>query len=158
VFAVDLPFKKRDIGTCLDDLLASRFLARSYPRRIQSSDELPPALERCVTNLSAEPVWRAHGDGERLLFAIGSAHLGDEQDAAPAIDVYFLDENAAVYCAGVWVHDRVHGWWLDAVLDLSYDCEHGWWIDTLMAKPTSVVPVPQLAATVVPQLAFRTPP
>ena len=79
----------------------------------------------------------------------------------------FLDEKAAVYCAGVWAYDLAHGWWLDAVLDLSYDCERGWWIDALMAKPApadevflALPPASSAsppAAGALPLIAFRQP-
>jgi glycosyltransferase A (GT-A) superfamily protein (DUF2064 family) len=149
---------KPQIDACLDDLLASRFLTTSCAERVRSSRDLPSALERCVNNLGSELVWRAYGDADRMLFAIALAHAATEQNAVLAIDVYFLDRSAAVYCAGVWAYDRTHGWWLDAVLDLSYDYEHGWWIATLMPKTataSTVIPAVQLAATAEPQLAFR---
>jgi hypothetical protein len=108
-----------------------------------------------------------------MLFAIAVAHAEPDVDCGLAIDVYFLDETAAVYCAGVWAYDGAHGWWLDAVLDLSFDCERGWWIDALIAKPaepgavylalppaSSTLPptapaIPTVGAT--PLIAFRQP-
>jgi hypothetical protein len=85
--------------------------------------------------------WRAYGDADQVFFAIARSHShGPQPQGALSIDVYFLDENAAVYSAGVWEHDRKHGWWLDSVLDLSYDCEHGWWLDVLMDPRISVDP------------------
>jgi hypothetical protein len=119
-------------GTCLDDLLASRFLPRRWATRIWSASELPSRLEQCARNLSDGTEWRAYGDDERVFFAIARVHTAKPAaQATVAIDVYFLDDNAAVYCAGVWEYDSAHGWWLDDVLDLSYDCEHGWWFDSL---------------------------
>jgi len=127
-------------GACLDALLASRFLPQTWAGRILSANQLPDRLQECVRNLAPGSEWRAYGqadrgdaesgDADRIFFAIARLHRGrPAAQSATALDVYFLDENAAVYCAGVWEHDRHHGWWLDAVLDLSYDCERGWWID-----------------------------
>jgi hypothetical protein len=119
-------------GACLDDLLASRFLPRRSAARIWSASELPSRLEQCARNLAADTEWRAYGDEERIFFAIARPHAAAAAaQARMAIDVYFLDDNAAVYCAGLWEYDDSHGWWLDAVLDLSYDCDNGWWFDEL---------------------------
>jgi len=119
-------------GACLDDLLGSRFLPPRWAARIWSVGELPSRLEHCARNLRPEFEWRAYGDADRIFFAIARVHAA-KPNAQPtvAIDVYFLDEKAAVYCAGVWEYDRAQGWWLDDVLDLSYDCEHGWWFEDL---------------------------
>jgi hypothetical protein len=119
-------------GACLEDLLASRFLPRRWTTRIWSASELPSRLEQCARHLAPDTEWRAYGDDERVFFAIARVHTAKPAaQASVAIDVYFLDDNAAVYCAGVWEYDRAHGWWLDDVLDLSYDCEHGWWFESL---------------------------
>jgi hypothetical protein len=127
------------VGASLDDLLASRFLPSRSATRIRCAGDLPTRLERCAKNLMSNSEWRAYGDEDRIFFAIARAHLTDERsDAVAAIDVFFLDDNAAVYSAGVWEYDRKHGWWLDSVLDLSYDCEHGWWLDVLMDPPMSI--------------------
>jgi hypothetical protein len=120
-------------GACLDDLLASRFLPRRWATRLWSASELPYRLERCARSLVPNCEWRAYGDQDRILFAIARAHsAGPQAGSAAAIDVYFLDENASVYAAGVWVNEPKHGWWLDSLLDLSYDCEYGWWLDVLI--------------------------
>jgi hypothetical protein len=119
-------------GACLDDLLASRFLPRRPATRIWSVSGLPSRLEQCARKLAPGTEWRAYIDDGRIFFAIARAHAGaSAAQAHRAIDVYFLDDNAAVYCAGLWEYDDSHGWWLDAVLDLSYDCDHGWWFDDL---------------------------
>jgi hypothetical protein len=125
-------------GACLDDLLASRFLPRRWAKRIWSASDLPSRLEHCARNLAPDTEWRAYGDDDRIFFAIARLHVAKPgAPASTAIDVYFLDNDAAVYCAGVWEYDRAHGWWLDDVLDLSYDCEHGWWFDALRDPATA---------------------
>jgi hypothetical protein len=122
-------------GARLDDLLASRFLARREPGRIRSVAGLPPRLEDCVRNLADDSEWRAYGGIHRTFLAIARTHVAESRlPPSVAIDVYFLDENAAVYSAGVWDYDCQHGWWLDSVIDASYDCDHGWWLGALM-KP-----------------------
>jgi hypothetical protein len=126
----------RSPGRCLDDLLASRFLPRRWAGRIQSASELPSRLAQCANKLAPTSEWRAYGDQDEILFAIARAHAAPRADtAAVAIDVYFLDDRASVYSAGVWEYDSERGWWLDAILDLSYDTEHGWWLDVLMDPP-----------------------
>jgi hypothetical protein len=126
-------------GAWLDDLLASRFLPRRPAARIRSASKLPARLANCARNLAADLEWRAYGDGDRTFFAI--ARLHQAEPASPsgvAIDAYFLDDNASVYCAGVWEYDQQHGWWLDALPDLSYDCDHGWWLDAL-ERPSALI-------------------
>jgi len=126
-------------GACLDDLLASRFLPACQAVRIRCASRLPTRLQDCARNLARDSDWRAYGDADRIFFAIARLHAAkSKSQPATALDVYFLDENAAVYCAGVWEHDRNHGWWLDAVLDLSYDCDRGWWFDKLTDPGASV--------------------
>jgi hypothetical protein len=120
-------------GARLDNLIASRFLSGRWASRVWSSSDLPSRLSRCVGSLTADSEWRAYSDGERIFFAIAREHTDESQVvSATAIDVYFLDDSAAIYSAGVWEYDSKHGWWLDAVLDLSYDCDHGWWHDALL--------------------------
>jgi hypothetical protein len=124
----------RSPGNCLDDLLASRFLPKRWAGRIWSAEELTPRLAQCTKRLAPNSEWRAYGDQDEILFAIARTHAGPNSITDAAIDVYFLDSSASVYSAGVWAYDRQHGWWLDALLDLSYDSEHGWWLDVL-AEP-----------------------
>jgi hypothetical protein len=120
-------------GACLDDLLASRFLPKKWMRRIWSARELPPRLQHCVHALRSGSEWRAYGDEDQIFFAIARMHAADASGAsATAIDAYFLDESAVVYAAGVWNFDRQAGWWLDAVMESSYDCEHGWWLGAVL--------------------------
>jgi hypothetical protein len=120
-------------GAVLEDLLASRFLSRRWARRVGSYRDLPPCLERCARGLAVDLEWRAYLDDDRLLFAVARLNCAPRRrDPETALDVYFMDENASIYSAGVWEYDALHGWWLDAVLDLSYDCERGWWLDGLM--------------------------
>jgi hypothetical protein len=127
-------------GACLDDLLASRFLPRRWASRIWTANELPVRLARCARSLAPGSEWRAYGDDGHVLFAIARTHKADPpRDSEAAIDVFFLDDHAAVYSAGVWQYDHRHGWCLDALLDLSYDCEHGWWLDALMSPPPTPV-------------------
>jgi hypothetical protein len=127
------------LGACLDDLLASRFLPQCWAGRIIAASQLPDRLQACTQNLAPGSEWRAHGDADQIFFAIARVHAAKPKaQPATALDVYFLDENAAVYCAGVWEHDRRHGWWLDAVLDLSYDCDRGWWFDNLTDPGASI--------------------
>jgi hypothetical protein len=122
-------------GARLDNLIASRFLSGRWASRVWSTSDLPGGLSRCVVNLTPGSEWRAYADGERIFFAVAREHTNASQVAsATAIDVYFLDDTAAVYSAGVWEYDCKHGWWLDAVLDLSYDCDHGWWVDALLDR------------------------
>jgi hypothetical protein len=98
-------------GARLDDLLASRFLPRSWAGRIWSACELPDRLEHCARNLGPNSEWRAYGDDDHVFFAIACAHSTDSaQDCAAAIDVYFLDANADVFASAVWDHDRHQGW------------------------------------------------
>jgi hypothetical protein len=119
-------------GACLDDLLASRFLPKQWTARIWTESALPGRLQHCARNLPPDSEWRAYGDEDRIFFAVARAHARERPlGAAPAVDVYFLDANAAVYSAAVWQYDSRHGWWLDALLDLSYDCEHGWALGVL---------------------------
>jgi hypothetical protein len=120
-------------GALLDDLLASRFLSRQWPYRVRTAGELPARLQHCAINLAPSAEWRAYADEDRVLFAVARAHSGESPSPSSetAVDVYFLDGNAAVYSAGVWAHDGKHGWWLDSVLDLCYDCDRGWWLDAL---------------------------
>jgi hypothetical protein len=122
-------------GACLDDLLATRFLPRRWASRIWSARELPVPLENCVMHLAKDSEWRAYGEGGHIFFAVARAHSAAHGSSAygaaaqsgdVAIDVYFLDDHAAVYSAGVWQYDPHQGWWLDAVIDASYDCESGW--------------------------------
>jgi hypothetical protein len=128
-------------GARLDDLLASRFLPRGWATRIWSACDLPRRLEHCARSLSSNTEWRAYGAEDHIFFAIAREHLSaPHAEPSAAIDVYFLDDKAAVYSAGVWEHDLKHGWWLDSVLDLSYDCEHGWWLEGLMDAKTSLHP------------------
>jgi hypothetical protein len=130
-------------GTCLDHLLASRFLPSRWSSPIESSSELPAPLERCARNLRADAEWRAYSDEDRILFAIARTHsLDTPADSMPAIDVYFLDDGAAVYSAGVWEYDSKHGWWLDAVLDLSYDYQEGGCLDFLGDARARIDPPP----------------
>lgn len=120
-------------GAALDDLLASRFLSKRWARRVGSPLDLPPCLERCARGLAVDLEWRAYLDDDRLLFAVARlTRAPRRRDPATALDVYFMDEKASIYSAGVWEYDVQHGWWLDAVLDLSYDCESGWWLDGLI--------------------------
>jgi len=128
-------------GACLDDLLASRFLPRRWANRIWLASELPDPLERCTRTLVSHSEWRAYCYDDRILFAVARTHASDTRPGSgAALDVYFLDDSGSVYSAGVWEYDAKHGWWLDAVLDLSYDCEHGWWIDGLMDSQPSKDP------------------
>jgi hypothetical protein len=98
-------------GARLDDLLASRFLPRSWVGRIWSACELPDRLEHCARNLAPNSEWRAYGDDGHVFFAIACAHARESQyDSTSAIDVYFLDGNAEIFAAAVWDFDRHHGW------------------------------------------------
>ena len=128
-------------GACLDDLLASRFLPKRWVERIWSARELPPPLRRCTRDLPAGTEWRAYGEDSRIFFAIARLHADDSSDASStAIDAYFLDENAAVYAAGVWDYDRNRGWCLDAVMRPSYDSDHGWWLGELTGRGHAIGP------------------
>jgi hypothetical protein len=126
----------RSPGASLDDLLASRFLPKQWVGRIWTAGELPTRLKGCVGNLVADAEWRAYSDEGRIFFAVARRHASVAPGAsATAIDVYFLDSNAAVYSAGVWEYDRKHGWWMDSILGVSYDCDHGWWLEALIDRP-----------------------
>jgi len=131
----------RSPGASLDDLLASRFLPKQWVGRIWGASELPERLEGCVRDLVPDAEWRAYGDEGRIFFAIARRHAAvTRASSAAAIDVYFLDSNAAVYSAAVWEYDCKHGWWLDSILDVSYDCDHGWWSDVLIDRQTPTDP------------------
>jgi hypothetical protein len=128
-------------GACLDDLLVSRFLPKRWTARIWSVGELPGRLQPCARNLLPGLEWRAYGDEDQLFFAIARWHAAGMPDqSGTAIDAYFLDANAVVYAAGVWEHSRSHGWWLDDVLELSYDCDRGWWLDAVLAPQSAINP------------------
>jgi len=136
------------LGACFEDLLSTRFLTRRWTGRIWSVDDLPTRLQRCVRNLKPDCEWRAYGDVGQIFFSI--ARLRDPESAtasAPSLEVFFLDSNAAVYCAGVWERDPAHGWWLDSLVDLSYDCEHGWWLDTVIDTKNGFDDVSQVEKT-----------
>ncbi len=121
------------LGATLDELLASRFLPRRWTERIWSAYELPEKLQDCVRRLAPNLIWRAYRDEDRTFFAIARVHGEEAEDESTReVDLFLLDEQAAVFSAGVWAHDLEHGWWLDAVLPLSFDSEHGWWLDTLL--------------------------
>jgi hypothetical protein len=101
--------------------------------RIWYACELPTRLQRCAQALRSGSEWRAYGEEDQIFFAIARMHAPDTSEApATAIDAYFLDASAAVYAAGVWNFDRQTGWWLDAVMEPSYDCEHGWWLGAVL--------------------------
>jgi hypothetical protein len=120
------------LGACFQDLLSARFLPKRWLGRIWSADALPVRLQRCVRYLKPGYEWRAYGEADEIFFAI--ARLRDTETratASPSLEVFFLDTNAAVYCAGVWERDPVHGWWLDSLVNLSYDTDHGWWLDAI---------------------------
>jgi hypothetical protein len=141
MMAVNVSALPRSPGASLDDLLSSRFLPKQWVGRIWAASELPTRLEGCVRNLVPNAEWRAYSDEGRIFFAVARRHAALTRAAsAEAIDVYFLDSNAAVYSAAVWEYDCKHGWWLDAILDVSYDCDHGWWPDVLMDPQTPTNP------------------
>jgi hypothetical protein len=118
------------VGSALEDLLATRFLPKRWARRVWSAADLPPRLERCVAGLVHGCEWRAYGDEDEVFFAIARQRAGDLHcSTSVSLEVFLLDAEAAVYAAGVWQHDPKHGWWLDALIELSYDFEHGWWFD-----------------------------
>jgi hypothetical protein len=128
-------------GACLDDLLASRFLPKRWIERIWSARELPPRLRRCTRDLKPGTEWRAYGEEGRIFFAIARMHAaGPDAGSSTAIDAYFLDENAAVYAAGVWDHDEKTGWCLDAVIEPSYDSDRGWWLGELTGPELGIGP------------------
>ncbi len=120
-------------GACLDDLLVSRFLPKRWMGRIGSACDLPRPLQRCARKLRLGSEWRAYGDEDQIFFAIARMHEHDTSELpAMAIDAYFLDKSAAVYAAGVWNFDPRTGWWLEAVMQPSYDCDHGWWLGAVL--------------------------
>jgi hypothetical protein len=135
------------LGVDLDHMLHSRFLPARPASRTWLAAELPVRLENCVSKLSLDAEWRAYTDGSRIFFAVAqrparrAARMADRHgldDTGASMDVYFLDSNAAVYSAGKWCYGPEQGWWLDAVLPLSYDAEHGWWLEAVMAAPRRV--------------------
>ncbi len=120
------------LGARLDSLLASRFAHRPDQNRIRRASELPRRLEHCVGRLAFDCEWRAYRLTAGVFFAAGrSSALGAGTTSRSAIEVYFLDDSAAVYSAAVWEHDARHGWWLDSIITPSYDCERGWWMEAL---------------------------
>jgi hypothetical protein len=139
-------------GTCLEDLLISRFLPKRWMERIWSARQLPERLQRCTLALKPGAEWRAYGDENQVFFAIARMHAADApRGAATAIDAYFLDEQAVAYAAGVWHYHPRTGWWLDACVDPSYDCDHGWWLGAVLAAPRTPI-----AASHLPAAAART--
>jgi hypothetical protein len=123
------------LGEHLDDLLASRFLPKRWAARLQDAADLPARLERCVGMLRPDCEWRAYGTGDDIVFAVARERYGGLQSrAAASLEVYFLDREAAVYSAGVWEHDGTHGWWLDSIVERSYDEEHGWWLGAVIGQ------------------------
>jgi hypothetical protein len=101
----------RSTGASLDALLAARVLPTSWVARILAACELPSHLERCGRDLAPDLAWRAYGEAERPLVVIARAQPFD--GGAPgvqALDVYFLDGRAVVYCAGVWACRDWRGW------------------------------------------------
>lgn len=130
--------KARSPGACLEDLLTSRFLPKTWAARIWSADELPVRLQQCTENLLPDAEWRAYGEQDQIFFAIARRHATEPLEAsATALDAYFLDSNAVVYAAGVWQHTRQNGWWLDALMDLTYDCDRGWWPESAMLRTST---------------------
>jgi hypothetical protein len=127
---------RQNTGACLDDLRTSRFLPKRWVGRISAARDSPSRLGEYVRNLVPDAEWRAYSDEEQIIFAVARRHTG-EPESATAIDVYFLDGNAVVYSAGAWEFDSKHGWWLGALLDVSYDCERGWWHDGLNRQKTT---------------------
>jgi hypothetical protein len=125
------------LGGCFEALLSARFLPRRWSGRIWSPEGLPSPLQRCVRNLKPDWEWRAYGDEEELLFSVARFRNHKIAASMPALEVLFFDSDAAVYCAGIWEFDEVHGWWLDSLLDLSYDCQRGWWLDSVVDVPTA---------------------
>jgi hypothetical protein len=69
-------------GTCLDDLLVSRFVPKRWMRRIWSARELPPRLKRCTLALKPGSEWCAYGDEDRIFFAIARMHAPASDAAA----------------------------------------------------------------------------
>jgi hypothetical protein len=130
-------------GACLEDLLVSRFLPKRWMGRIWSARELPARLKRCTLALKPGSEWRAYGDADQIFFAIARMHVAAASEApGTAIDAYFLDDKAVAYAAGVWNYDRRTGWWLDACVEPTYDCDHGWWLGEVLAARISVDPSP----------------
>jgi len=129
------------LGAQLEQLLTSRFLPARRTSRVWLPSELPPRLERCVRRLAPDTEWRAYTDDVRMFFAIAHPAPDQEYDAASAsMDVYFLDNDAAVYSAGKWAYTREQGWWLDAVLPPSYDPQNGWWLNAVMVQAEDPLP------------------
>jgi hypothetical protein len=99
-------------GACLDDLLAARVLPCFWAARDWAVCKLPDRLERCGRDLAPDLAWRPYANADRRLFVFARAHrLSAGHWRGRALNVYFLDGNAVVHCAGVWVFDESRGWW-----------------------------------------------
>jgi hypothetical protein len=122
------------LGSRLDSLLNSRFALQARQRRITGAADLPVPLSRTIRQLMPQCEWRAFGAADSELFvAIARPRPRDRGAmASSGLEVYQMDAGASVYAAAVWEHDPKRGWWLDSVLDLSYDCDHGWWLADLI--------------------------
>lgn len=135
---------RNSLATRLDDLLATRFTLQSRHHRITCAADLPVPLERIVQRLARRCEWRAFGVAGEVFTTVARARREARTAcAAGALEVYLLDTLGMVYSACLWEHDSKRGWWrgwwLDSVLDLSYDCDHGWWLADLMATERAVV-------------------
>jgi hypothetical protein len=117
----------------LDDLLSSRFAPQSLHGRLVRRESLSPALQYCIARLTPACAWRAYLTEEGIFCAMARAPVGDGGSLTEELEVYLADQNACVYSAGLWTRDTAHGWWLNSVLPLSYDCDHGWWVGALMS-------------------------
>lgn len=143
----------QSLGSKLDELLASRFLPRRWADRIWSAGSLPESLQHVVRNLAPRAEWRAYQYEDRIFFAVGREHRDASDPAGMAsLDLFLMDSNAAIYSAGVWAHDRESGWWLDSVLDATFDSERGWWFDGITN------PLAYAGGVVAPQLLALPPP
>ena len=125
------------LASRLDDLLSSRFAAQVHFDPIVRLDELPPLLHKCITSLQSACVWRAHRTTDGVFCAIARAPIGPGKRSESDMEVYLIDGLGRAYCAAVWAHDRAQGWWLDSVLNPSFDGQYGWWLGPLMVAADS---------------------
>jgi hypothetical protein len=125
----------------LDNLLSSRFALQTRQRRLCAAADLPAPLRQAIRQLVPRCEWRAFGPVDTEVFvAIARAHQRECRATTSALELYQMDASASVYAAAVWEHDPKRGWWLDSVLDPSYDCDHGWWLADLIDMPAVLPP------------------
>ena len=110
-------FHAERVGAQLDDLLAGRWLPATWQTRIYSPRELPVRVERCVRILGPHTAWRAYTDSAQIFCAIARVRsLVSCKATTAALEVRFLDSDAAIYAGAVWAYDPDPGWRVHSIL------------------------------------------